>query len=62
MSSKHNTHNARPWHQNEKECRRRLKQIRDGSLKGKVVSEEARFSAHGLVHPNNDEVRRIWLG
>lgn len=31
---------------------RRLKQIREGRLKGPVVSEEARLAAHGLHAPS----------
>jgi len=39
-------------HQNLGEQARRLKQIRDGRLKGPVVSEGARFMAHGIVPPD----------
>ena len=47
-------------HQGPKERARRRKQIRAGQLSGKCgkrcqldfVTEQARFCAHGLVHPN----------
>ena len=38
-------------HQNLREQARRLKQVRDGQLRGPVVSEEARFMAHGILPP-----------
>jgi hypothetical protein len=44
-------------HQNLGEQARRLKQIRDGRLKGPVVSDAARFMAHGLLLPEQKIVR-----
>jgi hypothetical protein len=40
-------------HQGRSEAARRLRQVRAGRLRGAVVSEEARYAAHGLVAPGS---------
>jgi hypothetical protein len=40
-------------HQGRREAARRLRQVRAGRLQGAVVSEEARYAAHGLVAPGS---------
>lgn len=37
--------------QGKRERARRLKQIRAAILQGAVVSEDATYAAHGLIHP-----------
>lgn len=37
--------------QGAQERERRLKQVRAGTLKGKFVSDDARYAAHGLIGP-----------
>lgn len=45
-------------HQNLGEQARRLKQIRNGHLRGEVVSDGARFSAYGIVAPPETALAR----
>ncbi len=40
-------------HQSTAERRRRIKQVQRGAVKGPVVTDELRYAAAGLVHPND---------
>jgi hypothetical protein len=45
-----------PRHQGKSECARRLRQIANGQLRGPVVTDEARYAAHGLVAPSGEQL------